>query len=79
MYQQEKRKNYVPYSRFFALLLAHVGMGYNINHGTSIPTPVLSSVIINVDHVDRHPHLSDPMMDWIENTYLVKEPQENLK
>lgn len=37
----------------------------------------LSSNIINVDPVDGDPHLSDPMMAWIENPYEVEEPQEN--
>lgn len=67
-----KKLTYFPYPRFLALIMACTGEGYNVNHGVSIPLPVLSSKIINARTNDGDMHLTQSMKNWVVNRYVVE-------
>lgn len=51
-------------------------MGYNINHGASIPSPILSSKIINAIPENGDVHLFQWMVLWTEHPYNYDDLEE---
>lgn len=66
-FTRNKNSSYVTYPRWLALLFAHTGTDYNINHAEFIPFPIISSKIINVSPIDGDPHLNQCMENWVQN------------
>ncbi|CAH1432076.1 unnamed protein product [Lactuca virosa] len=71
------RPTYLSYPRWIALLFAHAGMGYDINHKASILTPTLSSKIIKVGSTEGDIHLFQRMLLWIEHPYTIDDEDED--
>lgn len=67
-----KKTTYVPYPRWFALIMDCTGVGYNVNYGVSIPIHGLSSKIINAGSNDGDMHLTQNMVNWVENLYVIE-------
>ena len=55
------KPTYVHCPRWIELILACTREGNNVNHGVSIPVPILSSKIVNVVPTDGDMHLSQSM------------------
>lgn len=68
-----KKCDYVPYARWLALLLART-TGYYINHGESMPFPVISSKIIHVFLAGEDPRLTQYMKNQVHNPYEIEDP-----
>lgn len=53
-------------------------MGYNINHKASIPTPILSSKIINEGLEKGDIHLFQQMLFWTEHLYNYEDVEDKV-
>lgn len=71
-FTRNKKPTYVPCPRWIALIMAQARVGYIVNHGVSMPIPVLSSKIINVDTSDGDMHLTQSKESWDGNLYVIE-------
>ncbi|CAI9269110.1 unnamed protein product [Lactuca saligna] len=67
-----KKPTYVPYPRWLALILAHVGEGYNVNHVISFQIPSLSLKIIS-SPINGDANLTMYMENLVVHPYEVED------
>ena len=63
------RPNYVPYPRWYALLLEYFGTGYVGKEEDDFPVVYSSHKLFSTEPAATDPHITKGMDKWIKNPY----------